>query len=147
MVEKIVPVGNLRRVSIFPVTAQNCYSLDHHDLLIWFELAHPNVAEHDLATTYKELKKQAEALLQQAEEARLQEVNTVIESIRAQVEEDDLTPDDIFGRRKRATTAKKSALPPKYQDPKTGATWSGHGRAPAWIRDAKNRDKFLIREA
>ena len=34
--------------------------------------------------------------------------------------------------------------PPKYQHPKTGATWTGHGRAPAWIADTKNRAKFLI---
>jgi DNA-binding protein H-NS len=34
--------------------------------------------------------------------------------------------------------------PPKYQHPKTGATWTGHGRAPAWIAEAKNRAKFLI---
>ncbi|WP_410908026.1 H-NS family nucleoid-associated regulatory protein, partial [Priestia sp. SIMBA_032] len=33
---------------------------------------------------------------------------------------------------------------PKYQDPKTGATWSGQGRPPAWISEAKNRDDFLI---
>jgi DNA-binding protein H-NS len=34
--------------------------------------------------------------------------------------------------------------PPKYRHPKTGATWTGHGRAPAWIADAKDRSKFLI---
>lgn len=34
--------------------------------------------------------------------------------------------------------------PPKYQHPKTGATWTGHGRAPAWIADAKDRTRFLI---
>ncbi|RBB35975.1 hypothetical protein DPV79_26880 [Burkholderia reimsis] len=28
--------------------------------------------------------------------------------------------------------------------PKTGETWSGRGRAPLWIHDAKNRDRFLI---
>ena len=33
---------------------------------------------------------------------------------------------------------------PKYQHPKTGATWTGHGRAPEWIANAKNRAKFLI---
>ncbi|MCP3713467.1 H-NS histone family protein [Paraburkholderia sp. CNPSo 3274] len=33
---------------------------------------------------------------------------------------------------------------PKYADPKTGATWSGRGLAPLWIRDVKNRAKFLI---
>ncbi|QIE30171.1 H-NS histone family protein (plasmid) [Caballeronia sp. SBC1] len=38
----------------------------------------------------------------------------------------------------------KSNTAPKYQHPKTGATWTGHGRAPAWIVDAKDRAKFLI---
>ncbi|RKR36203.1 H-NS family nucleoid-associated regulatory protein [Paraburkholderia sp. BL17N1] len=33
---------------------------------------------------------------------------------------------------------------PQYRDPKTGATWSGRGRAPAWIAGAKDRTKFLI---
>jgi DNA-binding protein H-NS len=33
---------------------------------------------------------------------------------------------------------------PKYADPKSGATWSGRGRAPAWIKDVKDRSLFLI---
>ncbi len=51
---------------------------------------------------------------------------------------------------KAANGAAKSLHPnahpvaPKYADPKTGATWTGRGRAPAWIRDAKDRSKFLI---
>ncbi|WP_084069337.1 H-NS family nucleoid-associated regulatory protein [Paraburkholderia heleia] len=32
----------------------------------------------------------------------------------------------------------------KYVDPKSGATWTGRGRAPAWIANAKNRNRFLI---
>ena len=36
------------------------------------------------------------------------------------------------------------SVAPKYADPKTGATWTGRGRAPAWIRDVKDRSKFLI---
>jgi DNA-binding protein H-NS len=44
----------------------------------------------------------------------------------------------------KAVKSLKSGTPPKYQHPKTGATWTGHGRAPAWIADAKDRDKFLI---
>jgi hypothetical protein len=35
-------------------------------------------------------------------------------------------------------------LAPKYRDPKTGATWSGHARPPAWIKDARDRSVFLI---
>lgn len=38
----------------------------------------------------------------------------------------------------------KGALPPKYRDPKSGATWSGRGPAPAWLASAKDRNKFLI---
>ncbi|MDF3099065.1 H-NS histone family protein [Burkholderia semiarida] len=33
---------------------------------------------------------------------------------------------------------------PKYRDPKSGATWSGRGRAPAWLAAAKDPSKFLI---
>ncbi|WP_371826729.1 H-NS family nucleoid-associated regulatory protein [Caballeronia sp. SBC1] len=32
----------------------------------------------------------------------------------------------------------------KYPNPKTGATWSGRGPAPAWLAAAKDRSKFLI---
>jgi DNA-binding protein H-NS len=32
----------------------------------------------------------------------------------------------------------------KYPEPKTGATWSGKGPAPAWLAVAKDRSKFLI---
>ena len=46
-----------------------------------------------------------------------------------------------------ATKAPRAAVhhvAPKYADPKTGATWSGRGLAPLWIRDVKDRSKFLI---
>ncbi len=32
----------------------------------------------------------------------------------------------------------------KYIDPKSGKTWTGFGRAPAWIASAKSRDAFLV---
>ena len=41
-----------------------------------------------------------------------------------------------------AKRASKGAA--KYQDPKTGATWSGFGRAPGWIASAKNRYLFMV---
>jgi DNA-binding protein H-NS len=44
----------------------------------------------------------------------------------------------------KGTTAAKGKLPPKYRDPKTGATWSGHARPPAWIKNVKDRTRFLI---
>jgi DNA-binding protein H-NS len=47
------------------------------------------------------------------------------------------------GKAKPAGAA-KGKLPPKYRDPKTGATWSGHARPPVWIKNAKDRTRFLI---
>src|SRR5471032_3552488 len=44
----------------------------------------------------------------------------------------------------KAASSLKSKTSPKYLHPKTGATWTGHGRAPAWIAKAKDRSKFLI---
>ncbi|OTP79741.1 histone protein [Caballeronia sordidicola] len=49
----------------------------------------------------------------------------------------------------KATTGKgnrhaKGPQPAKYRHPKSGATWSGKGRAPAWLINVKNRAKFLI---
>jgi DNA-binding protein H-NS len=38
----------------------------------------------------------------------------------------------------------KGAQPPKYINPKTGATWSGRGPAPAWLATVKDRTRFLI---
>jgi DNA-binding protein H-NS len=45
-----------------------------------------------------------------------------------------------------AKSARTKAQPvaAKYVDPKSGATWSGRGRAPAWIKDVKDRSRFLI---
>lgn len=57
------------------------------------------------------------------------------------------------GRKSAASPAKAAAktprasvhhVAPKYADPKTGATWSGRGMAPLWIRDVKDRSRFLI---
>lgn len=51
---------------------------------------------------------------------------------------------------KAAAKASKRPVPPKYRDPRTGATWSGRGMSPLWIREAEaagtNRDTFLIEE-
>lgn len=90
--------------------------------------------------TYKELKAQMEALAEKAEAARAAEFQAIVDDIRTKVAEFGITEKDIFGNR-RGRPAKQAAAPvqAKYRDPKTGATWSGRGRAPAWIKDAKNR--------
>lgn len=94
--------------------------------------------------TYLELKAQADALAQQAEEARLSELEGIITAMREQIAEYGITPEQLFGRRRAAASGERTPLAPKYRDPKTGATWSGRGKAPRWISGAKNRERFLI---
>ena len=59
-----------------------------------------------------------------------------------------LTAEDLAprrrGRPRKSAGRSGTPAPAKYRDPKTGKTWSGRGRAPAWL--GKNRDRFLIAE-
>ncbi|MBM5584969.1 H-NS family nucleoid-associated regulatory protein [Burkholderia pseudomallei] len=94
--------------------------------------------------TYLELKAQAEALAQQAEEARLAELESIITTMREQIAEYGITAEQLFGGRRAPSRSTRAPSAPKYRDPKTGATWTGRGRAPQWIAQAKNRARFLI---
>lgn len=59
---------------------------------------------------------------------------------------------DLKGKSAKTQRAKKAnfkpAGVPKYRDPATGKTWTGHGKAPAFIADAvkkgKSKEDFLI---
>lgn len=103
-----------------------------------------------MTSTYKQLLAQREQLDKQIAETRANELAAVIGQIHELMESYGLTTDDIVGKRRRGRPAGSGqlkvkaadGLPPKYQDPKTGKTWSGRGRAPAWL--GKNRDRFLI---
>ncbi len=93
------------------------------------------------------------AKLQAQTEAIVKKQSTkVISDIQALMAEHGITVEDLgsdAGKRGRTVStdgvrAKGNTSTSKYIDPKSGATWSGHGRAPGWIASAKNRDKFLI---
>jgi DNA-binding protein H-NS len=94
---------------------------------------------------YAELKAQIAKLQAQADEARRTELGNVIEEIRSKIAEYGLTAQDLgFAvAARRGRPPKKAPLPPKYQDPKSGNTWSGRGKPPKWIA-GKNRERFLI---
>jgi DNA-binding protein H-NS len=80
--------------------------------------------------SYKDLKEQLRKLSEEAETARLAELQAIIEGVRAKVAEYGLTVEDFFGHQHTKRSATKTPLPPRYRDPKTGATWRGRGRAP-----------------
>ncbi len=104
-------------------------------------------------TTYADVKKQIAQLERKAADLRKVEVAKVVANIREQMAKYELTVDDIApgkasqrGKKAQATKAKLSK-PAKYMDPKTGKTWTGHGKAPGWIAAATKagqRDDFLI---
>jgi DNA-binding protein H-NS len=95
--------------------------------------------------TYKQLLAEKEKLEAQLEQVRQTELAAVIAQIHGLMDEYGLSVDDLARKRRgrpRKEGGRTSTAAPKYQDPKTGKTWSGRGRAPAWL--GKNRDKFLI---
>lgn len=95
--------------------------------------------------TYKELKAQAEALLQQAEAARRAEIAAVVAEIQARMKEYGITLADLKGGTKNK---KSGAVAAKYRNPATGDSWSGRGRAPKWLAEemakGRSKDAFLI---
>lgn len=100
--------------------------------------------------TYQAVRAEIAKLEKQAEDLRRQELKSVIAQVRQAIADYGLTAADLglagararvaAGGRKRAASAGVA----KYRDPKTGQTWTGHGRPPAWIVSAKDRDAFLI---
>ncbi|TKC87802.1 H-NS histone family protein [Trinickia terrae] len=93
--------------------------------------------------TYKQLTAQLEKLQVQVTAAREKEIEAAIAQIKEKIAEYGITAEELGFSSKRST-ARKSALAPKYRNPKTGQTWSGRGRVPAWI--GKNRERFLIED-
>lgn len=92
-------------------------------------------------------------LQEQAEAMRAKKASATLDRIVALMMDSGVTVADIEahlgGKKRGATAGKKMAagnatVAAKYMHPKTGATWSGRGRAPAWIANAKNRDRFLV---
>jgi len=91
-----------------------------------------------------ELLAQKEAIEKQIEELRKSERLGAIARVKSLIADFGLTVDEIFGRKAgRAAKGAGGKGVPKYRDPATGKTWTGHGRPPGWL-DGKNRDDFLI---
>ena len=108
--------------------------------------------------TYQAVRAEIAKLEKQAEDLRRQELKNVIAQVRQAIADYGLSAADLGlgGARTRALAGRKRAAPAgrrasagvaKYRDPKTGQTWTGHGRPPAWIAAAKDRDAFLIGDA
>jgi DNA-binding protein H-NS len=120
-----------------------------------------SITQTSPVATYRELQEQAQKLLEQAEQQKQAEIKEALDSIAKAMKDFDISVDQLLGHLKsagfearRARTAagskgKTAKGTAKYRNPSTGETWSGRGRAPAWLRDAeesgKAREKFLIK--
>ena len=94
--------------------------------------------------TYRQLTEQLAKVQAQMEAAREKEMANTIEQIKQQIAEYGITAEELGFSSKRTASRKTGGLPAKYRDPKTGATWSGRGRAPTWL--GKRRERFLIEQ-
>ncbi|SAK73166.1 DNA-binding protein [Caballeronia pedi] len=89
----------------------------------------------------KKLEAQAQAL-------KAKSVSGVLKQIHDLMGWHEISMEDVsafVGGAARSIKAKATgkAVSAKYVDPKTGASWSGRGRAPAWIANARDRSAFL----
>lgn len=101
--------------------------------------------------SYHAVKAQIEKLEKQAESMRHTEIRKVVAEMKKTITEYGLTASDLGlakgpGRRAGARQPRRAATVgvAKYRNPATGDTWTGHGRPPAWIAGAKDREAFLI---
>ncbi|MEI8351674.1 MAG: H-NS histone family protein, partial [bacterium] len=105
-------------------------------------------------SSYRDVKAQIAKLEKQAADLFKKEVADVVAKIKGLMQEYGLSTSDLDLKGKSAKTQRakkanfKPAGVPKYRDPATGKTWTGHGKAPAFIADAvkkgKSKEDFLI---
>jgi DNA-binding protein H-NS len=111
--------------------------------------------------TLEQIQAKLKKLQAQAEAMIAKRAQSVLDDIRKLMEKHGLTTADIEAHSStkkprgrppgkssksgvKAKAAAKPKLPAKYRNPKTGETWSGWARPPLWIKDVKDRTKFLI---
>ena len=91
-----------------------------------------------MKTTLNDLLAQQAQLDAAISKARREASEEALREVHKLVAEFGFTAQQVFPWK---PVAKKVAH--KYRDEKSGATWTGRGRAPAWIA-GKNREDFLI---
>ncbi|SAK90936.1 H-NS histone family protein [Caballeronia ptereochthonis] len=87
-----------------------------------------------------QLRARQEALDKQLAEVKERETRLVLIEIVQKMREYGISLNELMGRKPGSQPDEPSA---KYRDPVSGSTWSGRGRAPAWIA-GKDRNEFLV---
>lgn len=91
-----------------------------------------------------ELVAQRNALDKKIEDMQKKKKADAIIQTKALISQNGLTQTDLFGAAVKAQkTSVGSTVRAKYKDPDSDTTWSGRGKAPAWIA-GKDKTQFLI---
>ena len=91
------------------------------------------------------LQAQAETLVATKSLAALEKIRGLMERHGISIADIEAHVGKQRGRKPGPNSAgSRSASVAMYADPKSGATWSGRGRAPSWIAGAKDRSRFLV---
>jgi DNA-binding protein H-NS len=90
-----------------------------------------------------------EKLEKEAERVKASEIAGVVQRIKMAIDFYGLTKSDLFGTKpigyakdrtaganRGKAKVNKTPTQPKYRDKKTGKTWTGHGKRPAWFVEA-----------
>lgn len=96
-----------------------------------------------MSSRVKMLKQQLAQLDERILVAWQQEQKAAIEHVRQVMNFFNLVPNQLRVDRRGTYNTKPTQR--KYQDPVSGATWSGRGRAPSWIRN-RRYDDFLVKQ-
>ncbi|HBJ99801.1 MAG TPA: histone [Delftia acidovorans] len=91
---------------------------------------------------YKTLLARKAELDAQIAEVRAQEKADAINKVRELIHAHGISSEDILSP---GMKPKGSVGVAKFRDPASGATWTGRGKPPNWIKD-KDRAEYLIRE-
>ena len=97
-------------------------------------------------TDYKALLQQKAELESQIAAIEASAKADAVAKARALIADHGLTAADVFPPAKAGGKGISVGVA-KYRDPATGATWTGRGKNPAWIKDVADRTPFEIKTA
>jgi len=60
-------------------------------------------------------------------------VVALVEDVKKRAQEAGVSLNELIGRLKGSGGKKRGKVAAKYKNPKTGETWAGRGRKPAWL--------------
>jgi len=91
-----------------------------------------------MTQSLKELLAAKAALDMEIAKARTSAADAALSKVQKLVTDFGFTQQQVF-----PYIPEKTSAPAKYRDPATGATWTGRGKPPNWIKD-QDREDFLI---